>query len=322
MDLPSIQNILLMKAVQISHYGDNSAIEVQDTPEPDLQKDQVMIKIKAAAVNPVDGAIRSGMLAGKVPLDFPVTLGGDFSGIITNVGSKVHDLKIGDEVYGQASLLNGGSGSFAEYAVADSSHVFKKPHSLNHNKAAALPLSGVSAIQALEENIKLKPGDKILIHGGAGGIGSFAVQLAKHLGAYVAATCSAGDIEYVAKLGADDVVDYHKLDFENLFEDYDAVLDTVGGDTYRKSFKILKKGGIIVSMLEQPGEDLKSAYDVKAIYQQTEVTSEKLKRLDELVDAGVIKVHIDKEFTLDKTQDAFEHKEHNHPRGKVVVVVS
>ncbi len=197
-----------------------------------------------------------------VPLQFPATLGSDFSGVIEKVGERVSsstsifDLKLGDEVYGHAGAFAGGSGAFAGMALAKADTIAHKPRTLDHEQAAGLPLVGVSAWQALVETMGLTKGQKILIHGGAGGIGSIAIQLAKHLGAYVATTVSTNDKQCVKEeLGADEAIDYKTQTFEDvLAHDFDAVFDTVGGETYTRSFKVLKRdgGGIIVSMLEQP----------------------------------------------------------------------
>jgi NADPH:quinone reductase-like Zn-dependent oxidoreductase len=165
-------------------------------------------------------------------------------------------------------------------------------------------------------------GQKILIHGGAGGIGSFAIQLAKHLGAQVTVTASADEKQYVKELGADECIDYKTQSFEDLIKEYDAVFDTVGGETYKKSFQVLKKGGIIVSMLEQPDSELMAQYGVKAIAQFTQVNNERLAKLAELVEAGVIKVHVDKIFSLAQTRDALAYLQSGHPKGKMVVQVA
>jgi NADPH:quinone reductase-like Zn-dependent oxidoreductase len=204
-----------------------------------------------------------------IQLQFPSTLGLDFSGIIKQVGEGVSDseFKPGDEVYGQAGVINGGSGAFAEIALAKTESIAYKPKRLSHSEAATSALVGVSAWRALVENIELSKGQRILIHGGAGGIGSIAIQLAKHLGAYVTTTVNTDDMQFVQELGADQIIDYKSQNFEDLLHYYDSVFDTVGGDTYKRSFTVLKKDGIIVSMLEQPNIQLMDHYGVKAIFQ-------------------------------------------------------
>jgi NADPH:quinone reductase-like Zn-dependent oxidoreductase len=248
----------------------------------------------------------------------------DFSGVIERIGEGVSGLKHGDEVYGQAAEILGGSGAFAEMALANADTIAHKPKTLSHEEAAGLPSVGVSAWQALVETIGLSKGQKILIHGGAGGIGSIAIQLAKHLGAYVATTVSTNDKEFVKEeLGADEVIDYKTQNFEDvLSHDYDAVFDTVGGETYTRSFKVLKRGGMIVSMLEQPNQELMDRFGVKAISQFTQVNRERLTKLAQWVDQNNIRVNIDRTFTLDETGKALDFQRDVHPRGKVVLEVS
>jgi NADPH:quinone reductase-like Zn-dependent oxidoreductase len=253
------------------------------------------------------------------PLQFPATLGGDFSGVVTEVGEGVSGFNKGDEVYGYAGIVGGGSGSFAEFVLADIKVTALKPKAITHVEAAALPLTGVSAWQALADHIGLSRDKKILIHGGAGGIGTIAIQLARHLGAYVTATAGAKDLQHVKELGADEAIDYKNQSFENMLHNYDAVFDTVGGETYVKSFKVLKKGGIIVSMLEQPRPELMEKYGVNAIGQFTQMNSERLSKLAQLADKRVIKVHVDKTFPLEQAGEALEYLQSGHPRGKVVL---
>jgi alcohol dehydrogenase len=206
-------------------------------------------------------------------------------------------------------------------ALAIENSIAHKPNSLSHVEAAALPLVSVSAWQALMENIGLSKDQKILIHGGSGGIGSIAIQLAKYLGAYVATTVSANDKQFVQELGADVVIDYKAQTFEDLLHDYDAVFDTVAGETYRRSFKVLKKGGIIVSMLEQPNSELMNQYGVKAIFQFTQVNKERLTKLAQWVDQNNIRVNVEKTFSLDDAGKALDYLKDVHPRGKVVLAV-
>jgi len=208
---------------------------------------------------------------------------------------------------------------FAEMALANMGSIANKPKKLDYSEAAGLPVVGVSAWQALKENIELSKGQKILIHGGAGGIGSMAIQLAKYLGAYVATTVSANDKPFVQELGADVVIDYRTQTFEDLLQNYDAVFDTVGGDTYRRSFKVLKKGGVIVSMLEQPNSELMNQYGVKAIFQFTQADRERLTKVAQWVDENNIRLNIEKKFSLDETGDALDYQKDVHPRGKVVL---
>ncbi len=309
-----------MKAAQIKKYGGSEVVEInKNAPKPAVSPGCLLVEVHAAGVNPVDWKIREGYMQQMVPLQFPATLGGDFSGVVAEVGEGVSVFKKGDEVYGYASVLSGGSGSFAEFALADAKATARKPKNINHVEAGALPLTGASACQALVDHIGISRSKKILIHGGAGGIGTIAIQLAKHLGAYAATTASAKDLQHVKELGADEAIDYKNQSFEDMLHNYDAVYDTVGGETYVRSFKVLKKDGIIVSMLEQPNSELMKQYGVDAIGQFTQVNSERLSKLAELVDKRVIKVHVYKTFPLERAGEALEYLQKGHPSGKVVL---
>jgi NADPH:quinone reductase-like Zn-dependent oxidoreductase len=308
-----------MKALQIRQYGGVDVLELnQNAPKPAAVKGQVLIEVHAASINPIDWKIRAGYLKEHLPLTMPATLGGDVAGVVVGIGESASGLNVGDRVYGYASVVSGGSGSFAEFVAAAISTVAPAPEQVNFTQAGALPLVGASAVQAIEQHIKLQRGQKILIHGGAGGIGSVAIQVAKSIGAYVATTAMADDRAYVQELGADQVIDYKKEAFEERLQDFDAVFDTVGGDTMEESFKVLKKGGTLVSMLGQPNPTLTKQYGVTAIGQMTHVTTEILKRLAQLVDSGAIKIHVDRVFPLEKAKEAFQLLEEGHPRGKVV----
>jgi len=312
-----------MIAVQINSYGGSDVLTINNNAKkPEPAKGQILVEVGAAALNPVDNAIMGGYMKDIVPLPFPITLGGDFSGVIVQIGEGVSGLKLSDKVYGQAICVNGGSGSLAQFVVANVANTGKMPKNINFVEASSLPLAGVSAIQALEENIKLKRGQKILIHGGAGGIGSVAIQIAKHLGAFVAATVSSGDIDFVKKLGADQTIDYRKEPFEQKLKDFDAVLCLVRGETINKSFRILKKGGILVSLVGLPETELIDKYGVSAIKQMTDTNTNYLNRLTELVDDGKIKVQIDRVFSLSQSIEAFKHLTEGHPRGKIVIKIN
>jgi NADPH:quinone reductase-like Zn-dependent oxidoreductase len=314
-----------MKSIQIKRYGNSDVVEVNDnTSIPTVTVGKILVNVRASGVNPADWKIREGYFQQMTPLQFPSTLGMDFSGVVKKIGEEdmSSDFKQGDKVYGQASVLSGGSGAFAELALANKDSIAHKPKTLNHPEAAALPLVGVSAWQALVENIGLTNGQKILIHGGAGGIGSIAIQHAKHLGAYVATTVSTNVKEFVQRLGADQVIDYKTENFEDKLHDYDSVFDTVGGDTYKRSFKVLKKGsGIIVSMLEQPNSELMNQYGIKAVFLFSQVNRQRLAKLAQWVDQNNIKVNVDKTFSLDQASKALDYQRDVHPRGKVVLTV-
>jgi alcohol dehydrogenase len=313
-----------MKSAQINRYGSSEVVEINESvPVPNISTGRVLVTVKAAGVNPADWKIREGFMRQMIRLQFPSTLGIDFSGVIKQIeeGVSPSDFKEGDEVYGQASVMTGGSGAFAEMALANIESIAHKPESLDHAEAAALPLVGVSAWQALTEDIGLEKDQKVLIHGGAGGIGSIAIQVAKSIGAYIATTVSANDKQFVQERGADVVIDYKTQTFENLVHEYDAVFDTVAGDTYTRSFKVLKRGGIIVSMLEQPNPELTNQYGVKALFRLTQVNKEWLTKLAQWVDQNNIKINVEKIFSLDETAKALDYQKDVHPRGKVVITV-
>jgi NADPH:quinone reductase-like Zn-dependent oxidoreductase len=313
-----------IKAIQIKKYGGNDVVEVNETASaPSLSSGKILVNIKASGVNPADWKIREGYLQQIMPLQFPSTLGMDFSGVVKQVEEDAHsDFKQGDEVYGQASIFSGGSGAFAELALVSRDSIAHKPKTLNYLEAAALPLVGVSAWQALVEHIGLSKDKKVLVQGGAGGIGSIAIQLAKHLGAFVATTVSTDDKQFVQELGADQVIDYKTENFEDIVHDYDAVFDTVSGDTYKRSFKVLKKGsGMIVSTLEQPNSELMNQYGIKAVFLFSQVNRQRLTRLAEWIDQNNIRVNIDKTFSLDEAAKALDYQKEGHPRGKLVLTI-
>lgn len=310
-----------MKAAQYNSYGGPEVIKINNAPEPVINKGQVLVEVFAGSINPVDWKVRVGYMKDMMPLKFPVTIGGDFSGVVVKTADDVTEFKVGDEVYGQAIVLNGGSGSIAEFVASNAKNTAHKPKNVNHIEAASLPLVGVSALQVLEQHINLQKGQKILINGGSGGIGSIAIQLAKSIGAYVAATSSTKHVDFVKTLGASEVIDYKTEKVEEKLHDFDAVFDTAGGESRDNAMKVLKKGGIIVSMNGTPDAKLLEEYGVKAIGQNTDTSRENLTRLAELVDQSIIKPQVDKVFPLDHTKEAFEYQETSHPKGKVVISV-
>jgi len=320
-----------MKAAQIKKYGNPDVIEIIETQKPKVDRGQVLIKNYASSINPFDVAVIKGFVAQMTDAKLPMVIGSDIAGVVTEVGEGVENFSVGNKVYGQGSLLAGATGAFAEFVASPADLVAKMParqslgagksKNINFNEAAAVVLTGVSAVQAIIEHFNLQSDQKILIHGGAGGIGTIAIQIAKHIGAYVAATATGEGIDYVKKLGADQVIDYKNENFENILSDFDAVFDTVGGETYAKSFKILKKGGGIVSMLMPPDQDLIKQYNVTAISQFTKITTERLTMLTNFIESGAVKIHIDKIYTLDKIKEAFSEKETGDVLGKIVIEI-
>ena len=309
-----------MKAVQISQYGDAGVLTVAtDAPKPAVDDGKVLLEVRAASINPVDSMVRLGYMAKMAPLSFPATLGTDVAGVVVEVGAGAGDFRKGDKVFGMASLLAGASGAFAQYATVPAGLLARIPVGLDFTQAAALPLTGVSALEVIDEKLKAGKGSRILIHGGAGGIGTIAIQLAKHRGALVATTVLGEAVDYVRELGADKVIDFQKEAFEKVLSGYDFVFDTVAGETYRKSFAVLKRGGTIISMLEQPDAELAAKYGVTALSQMTQVTTARLNSLAELVKNKTITVHVDRVFPVDKVKEAFLAREGGKVRGKVVL---
>lgn len=302
-----------MRAAQINEYGGVEQVVVQETPMPVAKEGQVIVKIMSTSINPFDVMMRSGAVAARIPLTLPYTQGGDMSGVIEATG---------ETVYGTAHVANGGSGAMAEYAAVNTANLAPKPESLSFDQAASLPLVATSAIQAIEQHINLKSGQKILIQGGAGGIGTIAIQIAKSRGAYVAATASADDTDMLKELGADQVIDYKNEDFAQLIRDYDAVFDTVGGEVTARSIAVIKKGGILVSMVRGLDESLAHTAGINAIYNSTKVTTDSLNRIAELVAARAIRPVVDRTFMLDQAKAAYTYFEKESPRGKVIVTVA
>ena len=310
-----------MKAAQIKEYGDASIVTVNEIERPVPWQGQVLVEVHAASLNPFDSTVRSGYVKDSIPLDLPITLGGDIAGLIVAVGDGVDTVSVGDAVYGQAAAVAGNSGAFAEYATTSANQIAKAPSNLDMEEAASLPLVGVSALQALTEHINLQSGQQIFIHGGAGGIGSVAIQIAKNIGAHIATTATGDDFERVKKLGADEVINYKREDFSELLRDYDAVFDTVGHDDFLKSFTILKKGGVAVSMIALPDEAKAQELGITAMVQSTKVTTKRLDKLRGLVEQGVVTPRIGKVFSLDQIREAFTARESGTVSGKIVLEI-
>jgi len=310
-----------MKAVYITAYGGNEVLEIkEDAPQPALTPKHVIVQVHSASINPFDAKLKAGDMKDFIPLKLPVVAGGDFAGVVTEIGEEVTNFAVGDEVYGQAMVLTGGSGSFAEFVSSNADNTAKKPKNVSFDEAAAFVLVGASSIQALDDHINLQTGQKILIHGGAGGIGHVAIQIAKAKGAYVATTVGSDDVDFVKGLGADEVIDYKTQKFEEIIKDYDAVFDTVSGDVLQNSYQVLKKGGVLVSMLGPIDESKASEFGITAIAQMTKTNTEHLTKLSEYVDAGKVKIHIEKIFALMEVVKAYEAQD-AHPKGKIVLEV-
>ena len=310
-----------MRAAQIKDYGDTSVIHIDDIDIPKVSDDKVLVEAHASSLNPFDSKLRSGVMKETFPIQLPFTLGGDIAGVVLEVGKEVSGIAVGDDVYGQAAAVAGNSGALADFVVTNPQQLSKMPSNLDFNQAASLPLVGVSALQALTTHIGLQSGQKLFIHGGAGGIGMVAIQIAKHIGAYVATTASDENLALVKEIGADEVIDYKTTDFSEALTDFDAVFDTVGGEDFNKSLHILKNGGIAVSMAGQADEGLATQRGVQAISQSTHVTTEQLGKLTEFIEAGVVTPHVDTVFPLNDIVKAFESRESSAIKGKIVIQI-
>lgn len=311
-----------MKAAQISEYGTptNITINEVDIPTPDAK--QVLVSVTTAGLNPFDSIVLAGYAHAMAPLNFPATLGLDFAGTITRVGSEVTEFKEGDHVYGTANAMFGASGAFAEYAVANAGSIALAPTTISSAESASLPTAGVSAWQGIVTELNVQSGQKVFINGGTGGVGSIAVQIAKHLGAYVAVTASTDNADYAKSLGADEVIDYKTTDFKDVLHDYDAVLNNVRSDDGSDSLKVLKKGGKGASLTGGYETADAEALGVTAVNQMTHVTTASLDALCEIVDAGAVKPTIDASFSLNDIQKAYETLANSSVAGKIVIEIT
>lgn len=309
-----------MKAAQIKEFGHADAIEINEIQKPIMKPSMVLIEVKASSLNPIDTAVREGYTQSWAPVELPVTLGGDVAGVIKEIGEGVEGFSVGDKVYGQANALSGASGALAQFALTSAEQIAKMPTNLSFEEAASLPLVGVSALQGLRDTINLQSGQNILIQGGAGGIGTVAVQLAKHLGAHVTVSTGAKAVGYVKDLGADEVIDYKTQDVDKDGQ-FDAVFDMVGGEAFEKSFKVVKKGGKAVSMAAQSDEQKSTELSISIIGQNTQVNTAALDDLTKLIEQGVVTPHVDKTYSLGETSKAFEARENESVVGKIVVSI-
>ena len=306
-----------MKAIRIHQYGGPEVLAQVEMQRPAPGANEVLIKVAAASVNPIDWKVRAGYMKDFLPLNFPATLGMDVSGTVEEVGPGAARFKRGDEVY--VSLEVGAGGGYAEYVVAKETIVAGKPGTLNHVQAAAVPVAGLTAWQALFEVAQLRAGQKVLIHAAAGGVGNFAVQFAKAKGAHVIGTASSKNQAFLGELGVDQAVDYQKTRFEDVVHDADVVLDTIGGDTQERSFKALKKGGILVSIVQPPSQELAAKYGVRALFYGGHPSSSNLAEIAKLIDAGKVKTVVETVLPLAEARRAHELSQSGHARGKIVL---
>jgi len=305
-----------MRAAFIERYGGPDLLKYGDLPDPEAESGEVVIDVHAASVNSADWKVRAGQYAQAT---FPLILGRDFSGVISTVGAGVADLKRGDAVFGVCE--SGQEGAYAEKIAVKAPIVAKKPDSLSHVNAAALALTGLTALSAIEDTLRLKPGETILIQGGAGGVAGFAIQLAKHIGARVIATASAANHDYVRGLGADEIIDYKATDFTRVVTDCDAVFDTVGGDVAQRSFAALKPGGRAAFIASGAQAPKPPRDDVTSLRPPVGRARRHLERIVELLQAGAVKPPEIKLYRLSQAADAHRLSESRHFRGKLVFQV-
>ncbi|HEX7856384.1 MAG TPA: NADP-dependent oxidoreductase [Sphingobium sp.] len=332
-----------MKAFILDSYGKTQTLRLDEMPEPLAGPDDILVEVEAAGINLLDSKIRNGEFKPILPYKPPLVLGHDLAGTVIKVGARVRRFKPGDAVYGR--LRDGQIGAFAERVAVKESDLAPKPANLSMVEAASIPLVGLTAWQALVDRAKLKPGQKILIHAGSGGVGTFAIQLAKHLGAAVATTASATNAALVKALGADIVIDYHKQAFENELSGYDVVLNSLDAKTLEKSLKVLKPGGKLISISGPPDPAFARAQglngvlrlvlrllsagirrkakhaDVDYSFLFMRASGEQLGQITKLIEDGTIRPVVDRTFPFEQLNDAFAYIETGRAKGKVVVTL-
>ncbi|ESK49145.1 chlorophyll synthesis pathway protein BchC [Acinetobacter brisouii CIP 110357] len=331
-----------MKAAYINRYGNIDDVQLDEQSKPLITENDVLVKIHAASINPLDLRVLEGEFKAIQPVKFPFILGNDFAGTVVQVGANVKQFKAGDDVYAKTDQ----NGAFAEYTVVQQSSLALKPQNISMELAASLPLVSLTAWQALVEIAKVQAGQKVLIHAGSGGVGSIAIQLAKHLGATVATTTSGKNAQWVKALGADITIDYKTTDFEQELKDYDVVLDTQGGKILEKSLNVLKRGGRIISISGPPDRDFAEAihanwllkciipllsWSIRKKAKKRGMTysflfmqpnGQQLSEISKLVEFGKINPIVDKSYTFPEIKDALQYVNTGRAKGKVVVKIS
>jgi NADPH:quinone reductase-like Zn-dependent oxidoreductase len=310
----------MMKAIVIHEYGGPEVLKYEDVPRPEPKENEILVRVIAVGVNPVDGMVRAGMFAkyGRTP--FPMIPGYDIAGVVEKTGPKITKFKKGDSVYAYLSLKDGGG--YAEYAVATEVEAAPKPKSIGFVEAAGVPVVALTAWQALIDTAKLSAGQTVLIHGGSGGVGSFAIQIAKARGAKVIATASTANEDLLKQLGADVAIDYTKTRFEDVARDVDVVLDSIGKDTLARSYGVVKKGGFIVSLVARPDPTELEKHGIHGAPINVESNSGELAEIGKLIDDKKIKVIISQVLPLSEAIKAQEQVATGHTRGKIVLKVA
>ncbi len=308
-----------MMAWRVHEFGPPDTMQFERVPVPDPGPGEVLVKVRAAGVGPWDGWIRAGRSA--LPQPLPLTLGSDLSGEVRAIGPDVADRRVGDQVYGVTNPRF--IGAYAEYALASAAMVARKPTSIDYIEAASVPVVAVTAWQGLFDQAQLKAGQTVLIHGAAGNVGAYAVQMARRAGIRIIATAAADDLDYVRELGADTVVDYQTQRFENVARDADAVLDLVGGETQTRSFQVLRQGGKLISAVSQPDQDLAKSHGVDAIFFLVKVTTRYLTEIAGLIDSGELSTQVGTIIPLADAHEAHLMLEGIRPvpKGKIVLAV-
>ncbi len=331
-----------MKAMIIDRYG-KVPMRMAEVPTPEINEYEVLAEIHAASINPIDFKIRDGKVKMLLKYEMPLILGNDFAGVITKVGSKVTHFKVGDEIY--ARPRKNKIGTFAEYIAIHEDDIALKPKNLSFEEAASIPLVGLTSYQALHDIMQLQKGQKILIHAGSGGVGTFAIQLAKIMGATVTTTASEAGANLVTSLGADEIINYKTEKFEDILKNYDAVFDTIGGATLEKSFNIIKSGGNIVSVSGMPnarfGKEFGSGFFKTLLFSLAskklttlekkhnaqysflfmKPSGDQLRTIANYIEAGQIKPVIDRVFPFEDAQKAMEYSESGRAKGKIIVKI-
>jgi len=314
-----VREMDLMKAIRIHNYGGPEVLQYEDAPSSKPAPGEVLIRVHAAGVNPADWKVREGHFRQLVQHKFPLILGWDLSGVIEEVGPGVSKFKKGDEVFSKPDGSR--DGAYAEYVVVRESEVALKPKSLHHVYAAAVPLAGITAWQALFDVGQLKRGQRVLIHGGSGGVGHFAVQFAKWKGAHVIATASTKNQQLLQEIGVDQPIDYTTQRFEQITRNVDVVLDTIGGDTQERSRKVLKKRGLLASVVQSPDAEKAKEFGVRSAFVLSQPNGNELAEIAALIDSGNLKVVLDRILPLSEARRAHELSQNGHARGKIVLRV-
>jgi NADPH:quinone reductase-like Zn-dependent oxidoreductase len=308
-----------MMAWRVHEFGPPNVMRFERVPRPDPGPSEVLVKVEAAGVGPWDGWIRAGRSA--LPQPLPLTLGSDLSGEIAALGPGLSDLRVGDQVYGVTNPQF--LGAYAEYALASAAMVSRKPNSLTYIEAASVPVIAVTAWQALFDQAQLKAGQTVVIHGAAGNVGAYAVQLARRADLRIIATAARDDIRFLRNLGANTVIDYHTQRFEEELRDADAVIDLVGGETQKRSFQVLRRGGKLVSAVSPPDQHLAQSHGVEAAFFLVNVTSQHLREIAGLIDSGTLRTRVGAVLPLADAREAHLMLERlrPQPKGKIVLTV-